>query len=59
MLTSLPNTMAVRPVALGPMGIAEEVKGGLLVDDTTTLRPEDSMSLGSNTARRRPPGPAK
>ncbi len=51
-LTSLPNSTVVRNAIFSPGGIAEGAKEGLLVADTTTSRPEDSMSLAAELAAR-------
>jgi 3-hydroxyisobutyrate dehydrogenase-like beta-hydroxyacid dehydrogenase len=51
-LTSLPNSDVAREVILGPGGVAEGAEKGLLLADTTTVRPEDSVSLGAELARR-------
>ena len=51
-LTSLPNSTVVREVVLGPGGVAEGATKGLLLADTTTSRPEDSVSLAAELTRR-------
>jgi 2-hydroxy-3-oxopropionate reductase len=51
-LTSLPNSTVVREAVLGPGGVAEGAEKGLLLVDTTTSRPEDSVGLGAELARR-------
>jgi 2-hydroxy-3-oxopropionate reductase len=51
-VTSLPNSTVVREAVLGPKGIVEGAKEGLLIADTTTSRPEDSISLGKELAGR-------
>jgi len=51
-LTSLPNSTIARDVVLGPGGIVEGGKEGLIITDTTTSRPEDSISLGAELGRR-------
>ncbi len=51
-ITSLPNSSVVREAVLGPGGIAEGAKKGLILADTTTSRPEDSVSLGAELSRR-------
>ena len=51
-LTSLPNSTVVREAVLGSGGLAEGAKEGLLLADTTTSRPEDSVSLGAELSRR-------
>jgi 2-hydroxy-3-oxopropionate reductase len=51
-LISLPNSTVVREAVLGPKGILEGAKEGLLIADTTTSRPEDSISLGKDLASR-------
>ena len=51
-ITSLPNSKVVREVVLGPGGIAEGAGKGLLLADTTTSRPEDSVSLAAELTRR-------
>lgn len=52
LLTSLPNSAVVREAILGPGGAAAGAAEGLLIADTTTSRPEDSRSLGTELARR-------
>ena len=52
LLTSLPNSTVVREVVFGPAGILEGAEEGLLMVDTTTSRPEDSVSLGQELAAR-------
>ena len=52
MLTSLPNSTIVREAVLGSGGVAEGAGKELLLADTTTSRPEDSVSLGTELARR-------
>jgi 2-hydroxy-3-oxopropionate reductase len=51
-LTSLPNSAIVREAVLSPGGVAEGAERGLLVADASTSRPEDSISLGEELARR-------
>ena len=51
-LTSLPNSKVVREVVLGPGGVSEGAEKGLLLADTTTSRPEDSVSLAAELTRR-------
>ena len=51
LLTSLPNSKVVREAVLGPGGIAEGAEKGLLLADTTTSRPEDSVSLAAELTR--------
>lgn len=51
-LTSLPNSDIVREVVLGPKGIAEGARPGLIIADASTSRPEDSERLGAELARR-------
>jgi len=51
-LTSMPNSTVVREVVLGSGGVAEGAEKGLLLADTTTSRPEDSVSLGAELSRR-------
>jgi 3-hydroxyisobutyrate dehydrogenase-like beta-hydroxyacid dehydrogenase len=50
-LTSLPNSKVVREAVLGAGGVAEGAKKGLLLTDTTTSRPEDSVSLAEELTR--------
>ncbi len=51
-LTSLPNSEAVRNAVLGPAGIVEGAAGGAILADTTTSRPQDSERLGAELAAR-------
>jgi 2-hydroxy-3-oxopropionate reductase len=51
-LISMPNSTVVREVVFGPGGVAEGAEKGLLVADTTTSRPEDSVNLGAELSRR-------
>ena len=51
-ITSLPNSTIVRQAVFGPAGIAEGAAKGLILADTTTSRPEDSVSLGAELSGR-------
>jgi 2-hydroxy-3-oxopropionate reductase len=51
-LTSLPNSAVVREAVLGSGGVAEGAEKGLLLVDTTTSRPEDSVTLSAELSRR-------
>ncbi len=51
-VTSLPNSGIVRDVVLGENGIASGAAEGMIVIDTTTSRPEDSVSLHDDLAQR-------
>ena len=49
---SLMHSGIVREVCLGPEGIAEAAEPDLLVIDTTTARPEDSVAIAEELAAR-------
>jgi 3-hydroxyisobutyrate dehydrogenase-like beta-hydroxyacid dehydrogenase len=51
-LTSLPNSTVVREAVLGSGGVVEGSEQGLLLADTSTSRPEDSVMLGAELASR-------
>lgn len=51
-VTSLPNSAVVREAVFGPGGIVEGAERGLLLTDTTTSRPEDSISLAAELDNR-------
>ena len=51
-ILSLPNSDIVRSACLGPSGIAEGAKAGLLIVDTTTGRPGDTIELAGALAQR-------
>jgi 3-hydroxyisobutyrate dehydrogenase-like beta-hydroxyacid dehydrogenase len=52
LITSLPTSDIVREVVLGANGVAESAAKGLILADTSTSRPEDSMKLGAELAKR-------
>jgi len=52
LITSLPTSDVVREVVLGANGIAESAAKGLILADTSTSRPEDSVKLGAELAKR-------
>ena len=52
LLTSLPNSTVVRKAVFESGGIVEGAEKGLLLADTTTARPEDSVNLGTELARK-------
>jgi 2-hydroxy-3-oxopropionate reductase len=52
LITSLPTSDIVREVVLGANGVAESAAKGLILADTSTSRPEDSMKLGTELAKR-------
>jgi len=52
LITSLPTSDVVREVVLGANGVAESAAKGLILADTSTSRPEDSMTLGAELAKR-------
>jgi len=52
LITSLPSSDVVREVILGTNGVAEAAARGLIVADTSTSRPEDSVKLGAELAKR-------
>jgi len=52
LITSLPTSDVVREVVLGANGIAESAAKGLILADTSTSRPEDSVTLGAELAKR-------
>lgn len=51
-ITSIPTSEIGRQVMLGPDGVAEGAKDGLIICDTTTARPEDSERLAADLAKR-------
>ncbi len=51
-IVSLPTSDVGRQAMLGPGGIAEGAKEGLIICDTTTARPEDSEKLAAELAAR-------
>lgn len=51
-ITSLPDHESVRQVALGPDGIAVGAEPGLILLDTSTALPEQSMALAHALAQR-------
>lgn len=51
-VTSLPNSGIARDVMLAPGGVADGAREGLIVCDTTTARPEDSVRLATDLAER-------
>lgn len=51
-ITSLPNSGIVREVALGTGGIVEGAEAGLVVIDTSTSSPQESMGTGEALAAR-------
>jgi len=52
LITSLPSSDVVREVILGANGVADAAARGLIVADTSTSRPEDSVKLGAELAKR-------
>ena len=52
LITSLPSSDVVREVILGANGVADAAASGLIVADTSTSRPEDSVKLGAELAKR-------
>ena len=52
LITSLPGSDVVKEVILGVNGVAEAAGKGLIVADTSTSRPEDSVKLGAELAKR-------
>jgi len=51
-ITSLPNSGIARDVMLSSNGIAEGAREGLIICDTTTARPEDSIQLADDLRSR-------
>lgn len=51
-ITSLPNSGIAREAMLSPQGIADGAREGLIVCDTTTARPEDSVQLAEDLSQR-------
>ena len=51
-MTSLPNSAVVSEAVFGPGGIVEGAERGMLLTDTTTSRPEDSVSLAAKLEER-------
>jgi 3-hydroxyisobutyrate dehydrogenase-like beta-hydroxyacid dehydrogenase len=52
LLTSLPNSTVVREAVFGSGGVVEGAEKGLFLTDTTTSRPDDSVKLGAELARK-------
>jgi 3-hydroxyisobutyrate dehydrogenase len=52
LFTCLPNDQVVRDVYLGPAGIAEGAKAGLVTCDCSTVGPETTLAVGKALAAR-------